>query len=78
MDVSFFHYMILAKKRLDRRNLVLRDDEGCFQIRAQPQQRDPPRVQFVVVDIADIGVLIGVGGTMGLRTNTSNPASLSR
>ena len=77
MDVSFFHYMILAKKRLDRRNIVLRA-EGCFQIRAQPQQRDPPRVQFVVVDIADIGVLIGVGVTMRLRTNTSNPASLSR
>ena len=52
--------MILAKKRLDRRNLVRRD-EGCFQIRAQPQQRDPPRVQFVIVDVADIGVLIGVG-----------------
>ena len=56
----FLHSVVFPKKRLDRGNLIIWDDRR-FQAGPQPQKRDPLCVIFVIMNIADIHILVGMG-----------------
>ena len=53
------HGVVLPKKCFDCGNLIVRDD-GCLQAGPQSQLRNPPGIVLVVVNIADVYVLVGV------------------